>query len=215
MGKALNLLGKKFGRLTVVRLHKSNGYPGHSRLMWWCLCDCGTERSVSGYDLGRRTFSCGCFHAERAAEVSTTHGHTKGGKRTPEYKIWSSMMYRCSPAAKGSNRIYYWTKGIRVCRRWKSFENFYEDMGPCPKDKTLERLDSEKGYFPENCDWATWEQQANNTCKNKRMTWNGLTMTIAQWARKLKIPYMILWRGLSKENKPEKILEEFNLRVRR
>lgn len=87
---------------------------------------------------------------------------THGMRYTPEYKAWSGMIWRCS-YYNMKDYYSYWLRGIRVCDRWKSFENFYEDMGDHPGEGlSLDRIDNDKGYFPENCRWATKSQQSSN-----------------------------------------------------
>ncbi|MCK4525923.1 hypothetical protein KAW18_01025 [candidate division WOR-3 bacterium] len=94
-----------------------------------------------------------------------THGHTKNGKRSPEYRCWEQMKARC----QNSNNISYENyggRGISICERWHSFENFYEDMGDKPEGLTLERKNNNGNYEPGNCQWTTWKEQNNNRRPN-------------------------------------------------
>lgn len=111
--------------------------------------------------------------------------------RTPTYKTWLHMRERCSdPANVGFPR--YGGRGIRVCERWAKFENFLADMGEAPRGHTLERRDNDGHYQPDNCEWATRTIQANNRRSSVHLTFNGRTMTIAQWGRELGISQLLL-----------------------
>lgn len=100
------------------------------------------------------------------------------------------MKSRCSPQAEGQNRRDYFDRGIRVCERWLTFENFYADMGDKPTSKhTIERRNNALGYCPENCYWALRKVQNNNKRSNKMLTYNGRTQTLAAWCEELKLHY--------------------------
>jgi hypothetical protein len=110
------------------------------------------------------TVSCGCLHREMTGKRNTTHGHSRQGQHTSEYMAWTSMKNRCKPTAPEKNRQYYYARGIGVCTRWlESFEAFLADMGPKPgPGHSLDRIDNDRGYDPENCRWATAKEQAWN-----------------------------------------------------
>ncbi len=123
------------------------------------------------------------------------------GKRTREYVAWKAMKSRCySPANK--NRGNYQAKQLQVCSRWiNNFENFLEDMGDCPKGHSLDRIDNNLGYSPENCRWATDYEQANNRGDfNIVFTYQGASRTLKQWARALGIKYTTLYLRLTRSN---------------
>ncbi|GAE32435.1 AP2 domain-containing protein [Alkalihalobacillus hemicellulosilyticus] len=157
MGKALDLTGKKFGRLTVIKREGSNK---HKQAIWKCLCECGNETMVvasklkSGY-----TQSCGCLQKERTSEASIIHGHSR---KSPEYKIWATMLQRCDNQ-NYKDYEYYGGRGIRVCDCWKSFEKFIVDMGNRPSSNhTIERIDNDKDYNKSNCVWENRTVQSRN-----------------------------------------------------
>lgn len=157
--------GNRYGRLLVL---KDSGQRCHRQVMWLCLCNCGRETEIVGCSLrARKTTSCGCFQKEKVAVRATTHGMTG----TSTYISWQDMKRRCgasSSSASEATRRNYYDKGIRVCNRWlNSFEAFLEDMGRKPEGYTLDRLNGEKDYDPENCRWASVKQQAQNRINNK------------------------------------------------
>lgn len=161
-GKFSDLSGKTFGRLTVS--HRVGTKHGHA--LWGCVCECGKEVEVRANSLNAgHSTSCGCYRDE----VSKINGASMGTHRmssSPEYALYQGMKRRCY-STKEVSYERYGAKGITVCDRWlESFENFYEDMGAKPSpNHTLERLDGELGYGPENVVWATTETQMRNRKK--------------------------------------------------
>ncbi len=160
MSKPLQLVGQKFGRLTVIA---KAGNDKKSQSLWWVRCSCGEYLIKKGEEL-KRGFrrgllkSCGCLRRETTIKNFTTHGKC----HTSEYSTWQNMKARCLNI-NNTGYKYYGGRGIKVCDRWLKFENFFEDMGLKPKPElTLERVNNEKGYSPENCIWATKKVQANN-----------------------------------------------------
>lgn len=121
---------------------------------------------------------------EKAPSTPLRPSHGKSS--TPEYGVWEAMKARCKNP-KDPSYINYGGQGISVCERWESFENFAEDMGPRPEGGTLERLDNNGNYEPDNCAWKTRSDQLNNTRRTRRLTYMGRTMSLTQWALEVGI----------------------------
>ena len=182
-----DLTGQKFGRLTVLRQAPDKIKPSgaHSK-MWECKCDCGNIKIISRSSLvSGDTVSCGCYHKEHAHDYGKKHGLTN----TKLYTKWSGIVQRCT----NPNAIHYdmyGGRGITICDEWRndfysfyswSIENGYKD------GLTIDRIDNNKGYYPENCRWTDLETQANNTRRNHYITYNNETKTLTQWARLLNV----------------------------
>jgi hypothetical protein len=182
---ATNLVGQRFGRWSVLQ-KASGGYV--------CRCDCGVERLVPGDRLQRGgSLSCGCYARENAARLGTKHGHYAGGKPSPELRSWLKMKSRCyDPHNNRFDR--YGCRGIRVCDRWlHSFENFLADMGPRPSPKhSIDRIDNDKDYCPENCKWSTAREQARNRSTCRYLEHGGKRMLLTDWARELGVTKALL-----------------------
>jgi len=165
-----DLTGRKFGRLLV----EGFAYSKNWNRFWYCICDCGTTKTVQTALLkGGHTKSCGCLSSETTAARNFVHGHTT--KRfSPTYHSWAAMIQRCTNPKRPYYK-YYGGKGIKVCERWvRSFEAFLTDMGERPTGLTLDRIDSEKDYTPENCRWATLETQARHGTEKRQRTYDSI-----------------------------------------
>lgn len=147
-------------------------------------CVCGTEftspkaRITSGHKK-----SCGC----KKHGQFIRHGQFVGGASTHIVRVWRSMIQRCKTPTN-SRYKYYGGRGIKVCERWKSFNSFIEDMGPCPGDEySIERIDVNKGYNPENCKWILKSDQPKNTRSCVWLEFNGERMIQSDWARRFGV----------------------------
>jgi len=176
--KAIDLTGHVYGRLKVVKFIKKVG----STALWECECTCGKVTQVFRGNLrSGSTVSCGCLSVEKLVERSTTHGMA----HTREFSIWHGMKNRCFNPNSDCFQLYG-GRGITVCEDWaNSFEQFYKDMGKCPDNHSIERIDVNGHYCPTNCKWATVDEQNNNKRTNVKITINGEELTMAQWSKRL------------------------------
>jgi hypothetical protein len=181
---------QKIGSWTVLGQAPSSG--ARSRSFWKVQCACGTEAVVREDSLksGDSEHCVRCKMRAIRAFRPDVHGHTKGGKTSKEYGVWSAMVQRCTNP-RDKNYYNYGGRGILVCKRWLSFAGFIKDMGLRPSSKhTLERQNNDKGYCPSNCVWADRAQQNRNSRRNLRITINGETLCITDWATRAGIPLM-------------------------
>jgi hypothetical protein len=179
MSKIKDLTGQVFTNLTVI---KFAGQNEAKEALWECQCICGNTKVVRGSKLRfGEVKSCGCYKAP------DKHGHCHKGKQTRTHSKWNAMLNRCNnPNMKFYDK--YGGRGIKVCERWHDFRNFLEDMGEAPMGMTLDRIDNDKGYFKENCRWATMKEQGRNRTNNILVTYNGKTQCLAAWGEEMGIP---------------------------
>ena len=200
-----DLTGVRVGRLVVVRYLRAvpTGHRGINRHRWECACDCGQicERSSDGIMNGSAR-SCGCLKSEMLSErqkgkpVIFSHGLSY----TNEYRILEKIIRRCTNASDPGYPLYG-GRGIVVCERWRqSVENFVADMGLRPsKNHSVDRINNDGNYEPGNCRWATRSEQQRNTRSNVRVTINGVTKCVAEWADEFgacrQVAYVRIKRG--------------------
>lgn len=189
--RAKDMTGMRFGRLLVVERH-ALGSSGQA--VWLCVCDCGISRAVLGGSLrSGKTTSCGCYFRQVASKTNVKHG--LGRSKTAG--IWRSMISRCTNAAdKSFGR--YGGRGIKVCDKWQDFLKFLEDMGECPEGHSIERLDNDRGYEPDNCKWIPSKLQVRN--RRNTLRFNG--KPLIEIAEETGIRYATLYSRLKKHGSP-------------
>ncbi len=196
MAHYIDIKGNRFGKLTAIYIC---GKSKKRNVLWLCKCDCNKEVVVETYKLlGGRKTSCGCLRGNPTHKMSGTR----------QFNIWHGMVDRCF---NGSNKSYsrYGGRGITVCEKWLTFEGFWDDM----KDGydvslTIDRIDNDGNYEPENCRWATNEQQANNTSTNIKYTINGKPYTVSQLSRQYNIPVETLRSRIKNGLTPEEAISK-------
>jgi hypothetical protein len=176
MGKLIDETGNVYSSLTVIS-RAENSKDGKPR--WLCRCECLKETIVWAKDLrGGYTSSCGCRKSERISASKTTHGLSK----TRAFKAYGHMIERCTNPDNIGWRNYG-GRGITICDRWLiGVENFVEDMGEPEKGMSLDRIDNDLGYSPENCKWASRTEQNRNKRTNRLITFQGETRILAEWS---------------------------------
>lgn len=188
MPNLIDLTGQRFGRLTVIERagNDNNGSP-----KWKCKCDCGVKKVVYGSSLRKgETRSCGCLARELSSERKKTHGLSK----SKLHGVWANMKDRCENKNCKSFQ-HYGARGISVCDEWHDFQCFYDwsISAGYSEGLSLDRIDVNKGYSPDNCRWATSKIQANNQRNNHRIEYDGETHTISEWAELFDIPKFVLY----------------------
>lgn len=190
MGKLVDLTGRRFNKLTVIKRAGSQ----NNNAMWLCKCDCGNEiRVISASLTSGNTKSCGCLQREIVKNVGRSNKkHGMFGTRI--YTIWADMKKRCFDERDRAYK-HYGARGISVCEDWYDFEKFYTWAinNGYRDDLTLDRKDVNGDYTPDNCKWSTWKEQQNNRRSSRMIDYNGETKTISQWANVIGIPYNTLY----------------------
>ena len=195
MSNIANLENQRFGKL--VAKHRTNKKSKSGCYFWECLCDCGNTTLVNVNNLKNgHTKSCGCTK--------------KMKEKNPRlYSIWRHMKSRCY--TNSSANKYYCLKGIKVCKEWKNdFISFYEwaMKNGYQNNLTIDRINNEGNYEPNNCRWVTYKEQANNRTNNYLLTYNGETHTIAEWADIMHINYWTLRSRIKRKCSQDRIFKE-------
>lgn len=211
--KAIDMAGKRVGRLTVIRRVGINSVGA----TWLCKCACGNDKIVPGSFLNRQVVkSCGCLRSEVSrkliAEVRRRtggrnrlrHGEAIAGRETTEWKLWHSIRQRCGVVGVGHPD--YSGRGIEMCDRWQqSYEDFVKDVGRRPsKAHSLDRIDVFGGYEPGNVRWATAKEQARNRRNSLFIEAFGERLTLAEWSERSGIQNTTIRQRLQRGWSPEK-----------
>lgn len=199
METSSDLLGRVFTRLRVIAY-------GEAPRRWVCQCVCGKQTIVPAYRLlSGNTKSCGCLKRSVLGDATRTHGRANSrltGYADRAYGVWQAMRDRCNNPNRADYHRYG-GRGITVCKRWESFENFLEDMGNPPKGYTLDRISNDKGYSPKNCKWSTRKEQVYNSSKVRLVTIGGKTKTLGEWLSQYAVTrstfYQRLRRGYTEQ----------------
>lgn len=194
-----DLTNQKFGNLLVV---ERRGSDENGQALWLCRCDCGKEKIIRGHDLKGGTKSCGCSRRYNTG----LYQHGLSGTRL--HNIWRSMKDRCfNPNNKSYS--FYGGRGISICNAWlNDFMPFYEwaNSHGYNDNLTIDRIDPNKNYSPQNCRWVDRTKQANNTRRNIVITMDNETKTLTEWCRYLNLPYTSIQSRLHRGWPVEKAL---------
>ena len=189
-----DITGRRYGRLVVIEFE----YKYKNQSFWLCQCDCGKliVTRINALNMGRTT-SCGCYKFEKASESAKARNFKHG--LTSETNVecrelfhtWNNMRQRCSNSNRPDYR-WYGGKRVKVCPEWsENFKSFYDwacENG-WESGLTLDRIDPNGDYCPENCRWTTWQVQQNNTTRNHMVEYQGKSQSLADWCRELNLPY--------------------------
>ena len=188
--------GDRFGNLTIVSRCENDRF---GRSQWVCVCDCGKEHVAAFFRMkSGHTKSCGCIK-----RGNVTHGMSS----SKTYNSWLGMKQRCNyPGHAEYSR--YGGRGISVCVRWEKFENFLADMGERPDEMSIERIDSNGNYEPENCKWATVSEQQRNRRSNINVTIDGVTKCIKDWCDDLGLNMDRVYGFIRRGHSPEEALNK-------
>lgn len=190
MGNIIDIKGMRFGKIVVIQ------YVGNAK--WECVCDCGNKIIIDGHSLRRgATKSCGCYKAERIGNFARKHGQ----KQSRLYQIWSDIKKRCNnPNCKCYNR--YGGRGIHVCPEWENhFENFeqWANANGYSDILTIDRIDNNADYTPQNCRWVNRKEQAKNRNTSIMITHNGKTQTLTDWCIELNMKYSTVYSRIYRD----------------
>lgn len=206
MGKLIDLTGQRFGRLLVIeRTDNQVSQSGNVRTMWNCQCDCGKTTVVDAYNLRKGyTNSCGCLHNEIASACFKTHGLSS----TKLYNVWRGILTRCFNENNAAYK-HYGGRGISVCDEWRdSFVAFYHwAISTGWKDGlSIDRVNNDAGYYPENCRWVAQKKQCNNRRTTRYVQIDNITKPLAEWCEMYGKKYKTVCNRLYSGWTPEEAL---------
>lgn len=180
----IQMIGRNFGRLKVI---KEAGKTKDNHIKWLCLCACGGNTVVDGRDLRKgSTTSCGCYSIEKATERVVKFNTKHGECYTRLYRIWNGIHDRCN-RKNSKNYRHYGGRGIKVCEEWNDYLAFktWALTNGYEEHLTIDRINVDGNYEPTNCRWITKQEQQNNKRTNRYIMYNGLTLTVTQWNKKM------------------------------
>lgn len=220
MGTKLDMslyLGKKYGKLTILKEVDRKLYKGVYYRMVLCKCDCGNEKVIGFQSVKTgNALSCGCYNLEISKKRATKHGlYGKKKDRPLESDIWQRMKQRCLNPNSFAYE-HYGGRGIKVCDRWiNNFEFFIEDMGWRPSEShSIERIDVNGDYCPENCKWILKSEQRRNRRDSKFITYNNKELLLSEWCKELNLNYQMIRRRVYDLNIPFEIAIKYPKRYR-
>lgn len=203
MSKQVDLTNKKFGRLIALR-KVGKDKSGHST--WECKCSCGTIKIVSSTHLmSGATKSCGCLSSERTIEFNKKNKTKHGHRNSPLYTIWRGIKRRTAQKTT-HNYDSYGGRGIVMKQEWyDNFSAFYEwaTANGYKEGLSIDRINNDGPYSPENCRWVSAKEQANNRRSNRTIEYNGKSQTLAEWADELGIPRARIYKRAQQNLPPE------------
>lgn len=190
MSVVTNETGSRYGRLLVT---ERVGTSRNGRALWLARCDCGATVTVKGQHLrDGSTTSCGCSNPQMVRVRAGIRDEGARTPRNPTWRCWISMIQRCHNP-KHLAFSAYGAKGITVCERWRDYKNFLEDLGERPSTlHSIDRINNSLGYVPGNCRWATQVEQNRNRTNNRRLTFGGETLTVAEWGERTGITSKVI-----------------------
>lgn len=170
----INITGQQFNHWLVLGISHKVPTKSSYETYWLCMCRCGTVRSLTGRKVRKGI-------PKMCKRCTVKHGKTN----TPEHRAWINMRYRVNNP-NCAEYPDYGGRGVTISERWDSFENFFQDMGRRPSPKhSIERINNDEGYSPENCKWGTWAEQSRNRRSRVLITWDGRTQCVTDWSREI------------------------------
>lgn len=190
-----DITGQRFGMLTVIQLVEQINPKEHRK--WMCKCDCGNTHVASGAFMRTgKTTHCGCMTGVLISQKKTRHGLYKSRL----YNIWRTMRQRCTENTGNQKRDTYYMKGIRVCEEWQTFDNFMEwalENGYSDK-LTIDRINNDGGYYPDNCRWVTNDVQSLNKRNTVMVDFEGERIPLLSLCRQLNVPWQRVYQRIYK-----------------
>ena len=206
-----DITGKQYNRLPAV---KYIGKDKHRHNRWLFRCECGNYKIYEDFAVkDGRTKSCGCYNKEILKSGVCRRKHGMNGTRI--YRIWKGIHNRCN-TDNPNDKNYKWYKDVSYCDEWQKFEPFYKwAINNGYKDNlSIDRIDNNKGYSPDNCRWVTMKQQANNRRTSRFVTFNGRTQTVTDWMQEFGFTQTSFYRWANEGLTDEQVIERFSKKRR-